>query len=285
MQFKDCIAYLDLHNLGGGTYTQYYSLYQSVLASNDPVYNTVLQYLVKKNVPSGGAIQHETNENPCTFNYSQRVLGIPSGNPEWADSKFSGSTYSAEDMTKAVEWYGNIILEHCRLKEPESFIRELNYTRASTNLNLNVGSIAEIQEFHFSFDAPGDGIVLVEGIINIKGTDAAAQHFITPVLSQVGTDFSSFTPSSTRDEVYAEGDKRMPVPFQTQKYVKRTQPGVGAVVFGVFGYTTAGTTTIYRLRCRITFIPSNGDKRYAIYSASGREGQGLNAMQSTYQMP
>lgn len=280
-QFKDASVYIDMHNFGAPAAD--YIVYNSANADNQFIYNDLIDYLTKG--IADPIVINETQETPSAYNYATNVLKMVSGNPEWADRRFGGSQYNSVEITKAVEWFGNIIIQHARedVFTPHPFGRELVYTRQTTNLTLSTGtSHKEIEELHFSFDAPSDGLVIFKGTVTIKGNDAASQHFICPVISQVGGDFSSFTPMTSRDEVYCEGNTAITLPYDAMKPVRKTEGSMGKVVLGIFGYTKSGTTILYRFKGKILFIPIEGKDRYSIYSAIGREGQGIGAMQQIY---
>lgn len=280
--FKDATVYLDLHNLG--TPDADYVLYNSVNAPNQHIYDSLIDYLVK-DIPEP-EVKINTREMPSAYNYSFNVKKIVGGTPEWADGRFGDAQYDSTEITKALEWFGNIIIQHARndlftTKEP--FVIENYYTYTGTgSINMNVGSYADIPQFNFSFDAPCDGLVLFEGAVTILGTDQNAINYIQPKLGQYGTDFLVTDNRERRHEVYNEGSARSTLPFYSQTYVKRTWGNVGRVAVGISAMTTAGTCTISRYRARITFIPSEHLERFKIYSAVGRENEGGNAMIRVY---
>lgn len=267
-QFSDATVYLDLHNLG--TPDADYVVYNSVNAPNQYVYDSLIDYLTKD--IASPVVTNEKQNTPSAYNYSFNILKMPSGNPEWADKRFGGSQYNSMEMTKSLEWFSNILLQHSRgdaFKAEDFFIKEFYYARSSTDYNLPVGSsYGDLSLFDFSFPSPGDGLVIVDGFVEIRQTDATAQNFIYPKLGQFGSDFSATDDRSARYQAYSDSSIRSQLKIMGQTRVKRTGGSVGVVSVGLRGRTDKGAATIYFYRMRVMFIPSKNPHSFEIYSAS-----------------
>ncbi|OIJ12653.1 hypothetical protein BKP37_12680 [Anaerobacillus alkalilacustris] len=261
--YSDATAYLDIHNLGSASHD--YVAYNSINATNQFIYDDLINFLVRDIATP--VINNSQQDTPSAYNYSYHVKKIVSGNPEWADGRY-GSTYGSVELTKALEWFGNIIIQHARqdvFTPNEPFVIETHFETGTTTITINSTSLVEINQFKFIFTPPSDGILLFEGVVTVKSSDPASINTFNPFIGQESTDFQyGFSGTINRFEVYSEGDKRQTIPFYSQTYLKRDK--VASV--GIRAKTTVGTVTIYRYRGRITFIPSEKADRLKVYSAN-----------------
>ena len=280
IEYKNAIAYFDFHNTGGSSTNLYVSLPTPYAYTS--TFNKLVEHFSKTLV--NPVINLEQASKPMAAEYVYYTYGIPSAHPEWCDTTFGAQQYDSTEITWALAWISNVIIQHCKdFGNEDTFVIENYYSRTGTNLNIASGSTpTEITEFRFELDSPFDGLVLMEGAVILAPTDLAGLNYISPVVSQVGSDFSNFLSSAARDEVYSTGLSRLNIPFQTQTTIKKADGVVGKIQVGLSGSTTSGTATVYRYRCRLTFIPTKDVKRYSIYTANGREGAGVGAMQIVY---
>lgn len=283
-QYSNAVAYLDLHNLG--TPDSNYVLYTPRNTSNRRnIFKDVINHFKK----TGETVKWGENTFPSSYQYAAAQHGMDSSNPEFADGIWS-TQYDSVEMTKAVEWFSNIIIQHAKEYKKathatslEPFVVRGLYTHTGAGSITFPTTYGLLNDLEFSFDAPTSGIVLVEGQVVIRGTDASSQNFITPLLGQSGSDWNDTIRKATEWEVYTEGSVRQTIPFSAEIKVHPTSDGeFGKVKVGMWAYNTAGTVTLYRYRCKATFLPSNKGERLTIFDASGKAGTGIGAMTKKY---
>lgn len=284
-EYPDATAYIDNHNLG--SVSSHFVLYTpEKLTNNRKIFRDVIDYLKQ---PSD-TVSWQENEWPTAAHYAGYTYGFAVANPEFSDGVYS-QQYDQTEMTKAVAWYGNIIIRAAAEKmrpaislANEPFIVKSYYGHTSTSLILPKASYAAIPEFQISFTVPCAGIVKLDGAITIRGTDPTSQNFFTPRLYQVGSDEWGDVRRSTFWDVYSEGSVRMTLPLHAEIAVSPSSDSglIKEVIAGLYAYNTAGDCTAYRYRMRAEFIPLDRRERLTTYSATDRVGQGTNAMVKVY---
>lgn len=127
--YPDVIAHLDLHNTGTSLTKDYY-----VSMAENYEYKTYEQLTAyfTKGIESPDVLLDKT-PNPSLPNYNYHVNGIPSSQPEWVDGMTGLEQYGSEEITKALEWLANVIIEHCRYFEPKVEISKINVANIVTN--------------------------------------------------------------------------------------------------------------------------------------------------------
>jgi hypothetical protein len=288
--YTDAIAYLDLHNFGSPA--QDFILYTPKKQSTDrEIYRNLIDYLATNQTTEFWG----EHDYPSAFNYASSRFGMHSSNPEFPLGNY-GETHGAEDMTRALRWFGNIFLQHAKLESnakvkagTEPFVIRTIFNR-TTGQEVVVspdGNYKEIEDFQLSFDVPTSGMVMLEGEITIVGTEnPTTQIFFTPKLGQKGTDFLPETIQVNNWEVYTEGPKRQTISFNAEiPVIPSNNTDGNKVVMGLYAKRTTdgtGEIRVYRYRSRVTFIPVDRANKFSLYSASNRQGTGIGAMQKFY---
>lgn len=258
IEYSDAIAYLDLHNTGDPLYDYYVSY-----PENYPykTYDKIVGYFAEKYDRSNLNVVELTT--PSGFNYAYAAHGVPSSNPEWCDGSFGSKKYDSEEITRAVEFMTNVIIEHCR--EFERVVKPLMFedyfTLTGTNISITDSTITKIEPFYKKFSAPSDGFVTYEGFVVVKADSTGTMATICPVIGQTGSTPSYDELVTSRFDVFETlaGDERAVIPFYAQMPVKKTD-GVHnlTVGYGLTGKTDGnGSFNVMRYRARITFTPSN----------------------------
>ncbi|MCU5209331.1 M14 family metallopeptidase [Bacillus paranthracis] len=287
LQHSDSLAYLDLHNLGSPD-----ADFVFYLPKKAEVRREIFRDVMEAVKPGTKSVVWGESTNPSGYVYAGEVLKMHGSNPEFPDKRFGSQMYDSTEMTKAVEWYGNIILQHAKLEskagvkefaDPFSVRSNFSYAGTGNAITFPIGNYAELLDLRISFPVPAKGVILVKGEITFRGTDEASQNFISPYTGQIGS--VDFLPAR-RDllqEVYGEGMQRQTLPFSAEFPVCTTsQGGYGDAVVGVHARATAGTVTVFRYHCTATFIPTNKKDAYRVFDATGRAGQGTSSMIQTY---
>jgi hypothetical protein len=267
----NAIAYLDLHNLG--TPDADFVVYVPKKAEvNREIYRRVMNTMK----PDSYVMQWGEVTNPSSYIYAGEKLGMYASNPEYPDTRFGVQKYDSIEVSKAVEWFGNIILQHTKLEKRtngitlfDGFVNRYYYTYSGTGNSIvfPVGTnYAELAPFTKSFQVPTKGIVLINGEITIRGTDDSAQHFVSVYGGQERSLERTPVRMNVAEEVYGEGMKRLTLPFSAEIPVLATSDtvGYGNVTVGLSAKTTVGATTVYRYRMRVQFVPSNRKDGFTI---------------------
>jgi len=292
-QYSDATTYLDLHNFGVGDSTFDFIVYTPKLETFPrEVYRKVIQ----RYSTNSTSLKWDQTDNPSAFNYAANRFGMIASNPEFQPGKY-GDSHGSEDMTNALRWFGNIILQHARFEgnakvetavEPFT-IRTIFNRSGSTDIVIPVTDVySEIEDFQLSFNVPTSGIVTLHGEVVIFGTlNPTTQTFFVPKLGQTGTKFLPDTVQNTYWEVYTEGGERQTIPFSAEIPVVPSDNG-NPVVMGMYAKRTTdlennpGEIKIYRYRATATFIPADKSERLQMFTATNRQGSGVGAMQRFY---
>lgn len=275
------LAYLDLHNLGtpDADFVVYFPKKSEV--QRNPA-RRLMEFMKSgtKEITWGEVM------NPSGYVYAAELLKMHAANPEFPDKRFGSGMYDSTEITKAVEWFGNFVLQYAKLEGKtgvsevsDSFVVRSNFSYSGTGsaITFPLTNYGELTDLRVSFPVPTKGIVLIKGEITIRGTDAASQNFIAPYTGQVRN--LDYLPSR-RDliqEVYGEGMQRQTLPFSAEIPVTASSEvgGNGEVIVGLHAKNTAGTVTVFRYHCTATFIPTNKKDAYRLFDATGRVGQGM----------
>lgn len=254
--YKEAHAYLSFHNTG----TPDYDVYTHYAKGMKPyAYDDLVQYWVKGK--SNPVIIYSEMNDPTSGNYGFNVVGIPSSNPEWSDRKF-GIYYSSEDLTKCLEWYGNIIIEHSRVYDNEPFTKEQYYTPTVGNEYATNAYLNEITAFKDYIYTPSDGHIIYRGSVTVSLASGTGELLVVPMLGQGGNGLDAYPTKQTdkwgiRVTLGAVGNK-MTIPFVASIPVKRKTTS-SAVVEAGFGLAVQSPTGVYKIhsyRAVATFIPS-----------------------------
>lgn len=288
-EYHDATTFLSFHNYG--SVAQDFILFTS--AKNQTcrkVYRELINHLSTDNTTERWG---EENKPTC-YNYASK-LNFHSADVEFPMGKY-GNTHGAEDMTHALRWYGNVILQHCKLDAKpsvlcsnEGFIYRVNFNKSEgKSIVISSNTYNSIQEFDLKFKVPTSGIVKFSGNLVLYGANNInTQAFITPKLCQKGTDFPPEKIQDTWWETYTEGINRTIIPFSAEiPVIVSNDQDDSNVLVGLYAKRTPagdGEITVYRYRGTIEFIPCDSKNRFKMYTATNRDGE-ENAMRLYYEI-
>ena len=265
LKYSDAVAYLDMHNHGQPIADFIY--YTPRNASNRPIFEKLVEYL-SRNIPNPVIDTHET-EMPTAHAYAWNVLKIPAANPEFPDGRFGNRKYDSIEVTKSLEWFSNLILQHVsndNYKAEEPFVIEHSWATGSSTITLPNQS-AEISELSFEFEAPCDGFVTYDVTLVLSKADDTSSYYLRPVVGQEGALYAFHEGLGGFNEVYTNGvvANRHILQARAQSRVLKTDGTIGKVKVGFFAHNSQGTCNIYRFNARTTFIPSKQKQRFQRY--------------------
>jgi len=137
--YPDAMAFLDLHNTGTPSRDVFIALAN---AFEYDVYDNVINYFTRDITNPDILLQRNNNPNIANYIYNN-YQELPVSIPEWCDRRFGGSMYSSTDLTKALEWFTNVIIEHTRVltgKERVGIIRNATLNNFVENGNFQTGT-------------------------------------------------------------------------------------------------------------------------------------------------
>ncbi len=137
--YPDAMAFLDLHNTGEPSRDIYIALAN---AFEYDVYDNVINYFTRDIANPDILLQRNNNPNIANYIYNN-YQELPVSIPEWCDRRFGGGMFSSTDLTKAVEWFANVIIEHTRGltgKERVSVIGNVTLNNVVENGNFANGT-------------------------------------------------------------------------------------------------------------------------------------------------
>ena len=281
---SDALAFIDMHNFGGGSIA-HYPVYVPGESPGGSIIDDVI-YAFRK--PSEG-IQYDRTYNPSGFTWAAKNYGMYAYNPEWADGLYGAAIYDGEDLTKAVRWYGNIILAHSFLQSKALALTSMGprcvfASYSGTSITSSSTVAAKVPEFQVDINVGCPGYLKVHSSVTVSCDDASAVVFIRPRIIHFG--YGKFGPGDT-----FSGVESAVGPATTENYesmdsisARRTISAFSMVpVFptdttktlsvGLFLHTSAGIVNIRRYRAMIEFVPTgSGDIRSTFFRADGNSG-------------
>lgn len=296
--YRDATSYIDFHNMitPRANYVVYFPKY---LDSPKHLYTSLINQL--RGQSSSQTIKWGEMDNPTSINYAANRFGMHSSNPEFGDGIW-GRMYDSVEMTKYVEWIGNIVIQHSKLDLNASSFNRLEpftirgYYQHGIGSQLNIpydtqNDYEELEDLRMEFDIPTEGILQVRGEIVVLGTSSVSDEAITFILPIAGqkiegkgssVDFDPFSKKVRMWEVYAQDAKRKTIPFSAEIPVYPTSIDIGKAIVGLYAHSTEGIVSVQRYRVSATFIPSQKGDRVRTFDATGNAGSGVGAMNKKF---
>jgi Zinc carboxypeptidase len=272
-EFPSAIAYFDLHNTGHPTSYDFFYVSPSIYKGLE--FERLIEYFSKG--MENPVIFNDTAPLPNACNYVYDKYRIPTAHPEWCDMRRGVELYDSIEMTGALSWYANIIIEFCRTYKKEPFMIEGYYNHSTDPIYLAVGSTyAEIPQFRIPVKIPTHGLLKVTYNVTFFNNDLTGTNYIAPTIEQTGSDVYSI--NTNNSEVYSSNvSSRTNLVATTSRYVYPSEGTVGEAVIKLNARTSAGQNYIARLRVNVEFTPLSKRNGYKLISATGRASEGANA--------
>ncbi len=291
--FPDAVAHMDFHttNVVDGEYVFYHA---RLLENQTRPFEKLAQTLRK---PSERIIW-SASKLPEFTTHSIAHFNINAGNPEFVNGIY-GETRSSIEMTRAVQWFGNVILEAAKLQKPsyevldDPYFKVVKYDRTNVDDEISFTNqiYSNIDLSYLSFDVKVPGIILFDGHITFHANSFAEGKEVSffPHIYQPGAtdlDYNSTKDNPVSDtKIRVDNQGYYTAPLHGQFFAQVTsdqEQRVGNAVVRLRGKTSGGRIRIYNFVGRISFIPSTTGKRLEVYNATGRESNGIDAMKKVF---
>ena len=270
----DALAYIDFHNkstvgLGEGFSNTAY------IPSVQPFDYNLLNNLMDRLNVEGQDYEILAGDFPSGFNYATGTHRMTSFDPEYLPGHHA-EPYSSEDMTKALEWYSNIVFRFSTLEtkagvgnDRDAFVsyHAANRTTA-TSYPIETGEYSDIKQLTRDFYPRSKGILKATHTITYSATDSSALVYFCPVIYQDGN-VGEFSPSSTirfyRDmfEVYERTMSDRATITTTAMMAVDPSDFKGFVRSQLWAYTTSGEAKILKYRLSLEFSPSEREDGFS----------------------
>ena len=264
LNYPDAIAYLDFHNTGAPIYDYYVAMPEN--SPHTELYDKLLSYFTRDLVDPNIRYNKGGSANPNGANYALNTLNIPASIPEWCDRSLGESTYDSTEITKSLEWFSNIIIEHAReFTNQSTIVREQYYLHGGANtIDIVNQNDLEIEAFKQNIFVPFNGIAVYEGFVTVGKNSGEGGFTLIPMLGQTGngTGYSYNDVLSSRWSNYVtltNNNDRISVPFTASVPIRRTDGGnVVQLGVGLVARTSGGASyRIFRYKGTVRLFPSD----------------------------
>lgn len=265
-------AFIDLHN--GGPVHDYW-LFTSRLHSID---SSAIKRVIDALWAPGETIGWGWNDLPAFYNWAADTLDMHAFALEFPSEKY-GKVCSSEELTKAVRWYGNMIISFCLLEknakkhgDDQPFVVASSYSEEKDKFPLFFSrSLSAIDGLTLEFDCPREGILEMDGMAMVE-TAVRGALLIVPFVRQKNSGFSmEFMEEnfSVRRSVDQQDAVKVvsSIPFFAAVPVGMTSNGLGSIRVGIAGIFSNGNARIVRCDIKARFTPSDAGARVRIFKA------------------
>jgi Zinc carboxypeptidase len=246
------------------------------------MYARIIQGLYKE----GNRIVWGTSSVPSIANYVADKYKVSSGNPEWRNGLY-GSTRSSIEMTKAVEWFGNIAIGLGMIKTKSNiealdhfYVKMLKYKNTGENpITISSSNYSNFSHTITRFDIKRHGLLKVSGFVKVRLSEDATIS-IKPVLYQSYSpdwswgnikDNDLFAKTMTLPAGEHIIDLQGMIHALPSNYNDENTNRTELAAFRLRGKTSKGIVTLEETQILIEFIPTDKGTAFEIYDATGRE--------------
>ena len=212
--FKNAVAYCDLHNTGDKTNT-YYTM---IPFYQDDTFIKELMYTLTENI-SNPALTLGSNKRPTSINHAYSYK-IKSATVEWCDTNFGG-LYESAEITKALEYISNIIFNFCK-DDKKTFIQEYY---CNQSISITAREFAEVTQLKREISVPFVGLAKISGYIIVGASSQGLVRCLPMVGQYTNQNLYPYSVSKTTQwNSYASSitDGRTIIPFEATIPVKNT---------------------------------------------------------------
>lgn len=288
-RYKEATAHVDFHttNVVEGEYVLYLP---RLLENKSGGYERLVQAFRK----AGEKVVWAFSRLPEFTTNSCHQYGMAVSNPEFVND--TTQIRSSVEMTRAMRWYGNVVLEAAKMEKPkvevitEPFVKLVKYRgTGANNIIVSSSNYNNINPTLIEFESKIPGILTFHGSVTFSLSDTAKVGMFLHMYQQYHNDFSY---ADTKDDplieinhTFKQGTHTIPInqalqvltsgddPIRPQKVVARLRAKIESSTI---------VATIHRYQGVFTFMPATNGERFEYYDATGRETYGTNAMQLKY---
>jgi len=285
-QYSDALAYIDFHTIN--TIAAEHIVFTPRYI---PQYREIFNDVIAKLYKPGNRIVNGTTAMPTLACHAAVTHNMTTANPEWYNQLYGGNRDSTE-MTKAVEWFGNVVLRACGLTQQTNVIEEssdyrkiLMYDKAGTSTPITFSSTTYNNVTHGIYDliVKRHGIIEASGWVKVSVTQPTTVY-VNPIIYQVNHPERGFT--AVKDELTNEVSMPL-VAGQTyifpimavinnfpHNYNTGTTSRPESVKFRLRMKTSAGASgvvTIEGWRIKLSYTHTERGRGYEIIDQTGKE--------------
>jgi predicted deacylase len=212
VRFHDAVAFVDLHTIV--TNNAMYITY--VPRFSDSTFNEIRKYIdyrYEKDKAEFGfvdgyqQIDFSTAKLPSAKCHAAINHGMNAMTVEYRNQLFSANWGDSLETTKALEWFGNLIIINSKIKTKPKFqvlkdpaVRLVTFeatTQAEEISITGINSYISVDRFEDAFEIASPGILTVEGYVTIRLDASATVDLQSWVYQRYSPDYSSTKTSNT----------------------------------------------------------------------------------------
>ncbi|MEW5549967.1 BppU family phage baseplate upper protein [Peribacillus frigoritolerans] len=221
VKYSEALVYLDFHTINTIN-AKYINFTPRHKAQFRHIFNDAIQKLWK----TGDTIVNGTTAMPTVAVHAALTHDMTTANPEWYNGNYGGTRDSTE-MTKALEWFGNIIIKACDIEHKTTQIDEtspfsiiMQYDKLATPTPIIVDKTAYNNVNHATYDLnlKRHGILKVQGKVTFT-LSAPATIGVNPIVYQVNHPELGF--SDVKDKTFNEELRLLPAGTHTINFDAR----------------------------------------------------------------
>ena len=283
--YKEAKVYMDFHNIGMTSEDDVLVYTPAGMEIDTHPLLKVVEHFREK---YGTDIKVRVNELHVSgaTNYASGHLKMNALTPEFPIGRYGVVSYSGEEMTRALEWFGNLIIQYAQLTQTakqitanDPLVKSATFNNASKTILLPNKTYASIPDLDMYFDVNSPGVVFFNGSVTVQCLDKNIVQTvrITPKLGQQGVSDSMYTPETIHDawwETSCVSGDRVTIPFSATIPVQfSNQKEANSVVTGLFAKSeqdgTMGTSVrLMNYRANAVFIPSDSRGKWDLNSGT-----------------
>lgn len=221
VKYKDALAYLDFHTINTIN-AKFINFTPRHKAQFREIFNDTIQELWQ----TGDTIVNGTTAMPTVAVHAALTHDMTTANPEWYNGNY-GSNRDSTEMTKALEWFGNVIIKACDLEHKASYLDEtspfsitLQYDKLATPTPITVSSTAynNVNHATYDLDVRRHGLVKAQGKVTFTISEPATVG-VNPIIYQVNHPELGF--SDVKDKTFNEELRLLPAGTHTINFHAR----------------------------------------------------------------
>jgi hypothetical protein len=290
--YSDAVASIDFHTIT--TVAAEHIVYTPrYISQHRHIFDDVIEWL---NKPTDRMV-NGTSAVPTLSCWAANLYGMTVANPEWYNGLWSSETRGSLEMTEAVKYFGNIMIEACKLStkgthlnDVEKWTKYLLYDKKTTPNPMTLTSTV-FSNFPIVYEWKPKRQGTFKVRVKLRFTiSAPATVSFNPTLYQSYHPEMSWTNTKDADtftvsETYAAAGTYQLDMWAGLHCFPTNYNEVGAgetqrtaeAKFRLRGKSTAGMITIERMRAELTFEPGNRGRQVEHIDYTGGEVAGNDA--------
>ncbi|EEL88962.1 Zinc carboxypeptidase [Bacillus cereus AH1272] len=283
-QHKDAFAFLDLHTIitVEAEFIIFTPRHKNSLYS---IFTNVIRSMYKQD----DRIVWGTSAVPTFSNFAANEHGMLAANPEWKNLLRGKKERDSVEMTTALEWYGNIIIQACAMKKkPNGFVGDEPFTKRLVYKNNGLNPVVYSKKYedrvphtYFNFPILRQGIATLGGSITVS-TKETLTLTLNPLIYQKfhrDNSYDKMLAGRYFESIHTLGPGTHTIPLDgeilafpsnynvTHDGTKRTE----YIGIQVRASVSNGSITLEGYRAAVRFESSDSGDAVARYDGTGKE--------------